>query len=98
LWQTQGVALAIKFWQKTEKQHLFSPNPFPPMVWTRIFECVILVVGLFFRVWMDLNSDGARTKAIPTEMRKRILDDCDGGMTENAAAEQWKVGRSTIMA
>jgi transposase len=29
-------------------------------------------------------------------MRKRILDDCDGGMAEKAAAEQWKVRRSTI--
>jgi transposase len=35
-------------------------------------------------------------KAIPTEMRKRILNDCDGGMPEKTAAEQWKVGRSPI--
>jgi len=33
---------------------------------------------------------------IPTEMRERILDDCDNGMTEKAAAEKWNVGRSTI--
>jgi len=33
---------------------------------------------------------------IPTEMRKRILDDCDSGMTEKNAAAKWKVGRSTI--
>jgi transposase len=35
-------------------------------------------------------------KPIPTEMRKRILDDCDNGMTEHQAAAKWKVGRSTI--
>ena len=35
-------------------------------------------------------------KAIPTEMRRRILDDCDNGMTEHAAAAQWQVGRSTL--
>jgi len=35
-------------------------------------------------------------RAIPVEMRRRILDDCDGGMTEKAAAAKWKVGRSTI--
>jgi len=29
-------------------------------------------------------------------MRKRILDDCDSGMTEKNAAAKWKVGRSTI--
>jgi transposase len=29
-------------------------------------------------------------------MRRRILDDCDSGMTEKAAAQKWKVGRSTI--
>ena len=33
---------------------------------------------------------------IPTEMRRRILDDCDSGMTEKNAAQKWKVGRSTI--
>jgi transposase len=35
-------------------------------------------------------------KPIPTEMRKRILDDCDHGMTEKTAAAKWNVGRSTI--
>jgi len=35
-------------------------------------------------------------RAIPVEIRRRILDDCDGGMTEKAAAAKWKVGRSTI--
>ncbi len=35
-------------------------------------------------------------KPIPTEMRKRILDDCDSGMTEVAAAEKWKVSPSFI--
>jgi transposase len=35
-------------------------------------------------------------QAIPTEMRRRILDDCDSGMTEKIAAQKWKVGRSTI--
>ena len=33
---------------------------------------------------------------IPTEMRRRILEDCDNGMTEHQAAEKWKVARSTI--
>ena len=35
-------------------------------------------------------------QAIPVEMRRRILDDCDNGMTEKAAAKKWNVGRSTI--
>jgi len=35
-------------------------------------------------------------KPIPTEMRKRILDDCNDGMTEVAAAEKWKVSPSFI--
>jgi hypothetical protein len=35
-------------------------------------------------------------KPIPTEMRKRILDDCDNGMTEKVAAEKWKVSMSFI--
>ena len=35
-------------------------------------------------------------RPIPTEMRRRILDDCDSGMTEKNAAAKWKVGRSTI--
>jgi len=35
-------------------------------------------------------------KPIPVEMRKRILEDCDNGMTEHQAAEKWKVARSTI--
>ena len=35
-------------------------------------------------------------RAIPVEMRRRILDDCDNGMTEKTAAVKWKVGRSTI--
>lgn len=35
-------------------------------------------------------------KPIPTELRKRILDDCDHGMSEHNAAKKWKVGRSTI--
>ena len=35
-------------------------------------------------------------KPIPTEMRKRILDDCDNGMTEKAAAKKWKVSMSFI--
>ena len=33
---------------------------------------------------------------ILTEMRQKILDDCDNGMTEKAAAKKWNVGRSTI--
>ena len=35
-------------------------------------------------------------RPIPLEMRRRILDDCDGGMSEHKAAEKWNVGRSTI--
>jgi transposase len=35
-------------------------------------------------------------KPIPTELRKRILDDCDSGMSLTKAAEKWNVGRSTI--
>ena len=35
-------------------------------------------------------------KPIPNEMRQRILDDCEGGMSEVAAAEKWKVSPSFI--
>lgn len=35
-------------------------------------------------------------KAIPTEFRERILEDCDNGLSERKAAQKWKVGRSTI--
>ncbi|MDR1958746.1 MAG: hypothetical protein LBQ54_06850 [Planctomycetaceae bacterium] len=35
-------------------------------------------------------------KAIPTEMRRRILQDCDNGMTEHQAAQKWMVGCSAI--
>ena len=35
-------------------------------------------------------------KPIPTEMRRRILEDCDHGLSKRAAAEKWKVGHSTI--
>ncbi|MDR1959471.1 MAG: hypothetical protein LBQ54_10610 [Planctomycetaceae bacterium] len=35
-------------------------------------------------------------KAIPTEMRRRILQDCDNGMTEHQAAQKGMVGCSTI--
>jgi len=35
-------------------------------------------------------------KPIPTEMRRRILDDCTEGMTEKAAALKWKVSQSFI--
>ena len=35
-------------------------------------------------------------KPIPTERRKRILDDGNNGMTEIAAAEKWKVSPSFI--
>jgi len=33
---------------------------------------------------------------IPNEMRKRILDDCNNGMSEVAAAEKWGVSPSLI--
>ena len=33
---------------------------------------------------------------IPNEMRKRILDDCNNGMSEVAAAEKWNVSSSFI--
>jgi len=33
---------------------------------------------------------------IPNEMRKRILDDCNNGMSEVAAAEKWGVSPSFI--
>ena len=35
-------------------------------------------------------------KPIPNEMRKRILDDCNNGMNEVAAAEKWGVSPSFI--
>jgi transposase len=35
-------------------------------------------------------------KPIPNEMRKRILDDCNNGMSEVAAAEKWSVSPSFI--
>lgn len=35
-------------------------------------------------------------KPIPTEMRRRILDDCANGMTEAAAANKWNVSESFI--
>ena len=35
-------------------------------------------------------------RPIPTEMRTRILEDCDNGMSERKAAIKWKVGRATI--
>ena len=35
-------------------------------------------------------------KAIPVELRKRILKDCDLGLSERKAAQKWQVGRSTI--
>jgi len=35
-------------------------------------------------------------RPIPTEFRKRILEDCDNGLSERKAAQKWKVGRSTI--
>ena len=35
-------------------------------------------------------------KAIPTEMRKRILADCTEGMTEKTAAQKWHVSQSFI--
>jgi len=35
-------------------------------------------------------------KPIPTEMRRRILDDCANGMTEAAAAKKWSVSESFI--
>jgi Transposase and inactivated derivatives len=35
-------------------------------------------------------------KPIPNEIRQRILDDCNDGMTEVEAAEKWKVSPSFI--
>ena len=35
-------------------------------------------------------------RPIPIEMRTRILEDCDNGLSERKAAIKWKVGRSTI--
>ncbi len=35
-------------------------------------------------------------KPIPNEMRKRILADCNNGMTEIAAAQKWNVSSSFI--
>ena len=35
-------------------------------------------------------------KPIPNEMRRRILADCNDGMTEVEAAEKWKVSPSFI--
>ena len=35
-------------------------------------------------------------KPIPTEMRKRILDDINNGMTTAAAAQKWAVSTSFI--
>ena len=35
-------------------------------------------------------------KPIPTEMRRRLLEDCGNGLSERKAALKWNVGRSTI--
>ena len=35
-------------------------------------------------------------RPIPIEMRSRILEDCDNGLSERKAAIKWKVGRATI--
>lgn len=35
-------------------------------------------------------------KAYGVELRERVLDDCDQGMTEAAAVEKWKVSRQWI--
>ena len=35
-------------------------------------------------------------RPIPTEMRRRLLEDCDNGLSERKAAIKWNVGRATI--
>ncbi len=35
-------------------------------------------------------------KAYGVELRQRVLDDCDNGMTEAAAVKKWKVSRQWI--
>src|SRR5215510_7239546 len=51
---------------------------------------------LFFAPEPRLTRKESPLKPIPTEMRKRILADCDNGMTEKAAADKWKVSMSFI--